>query len=197
MKLAALELSQLAAVWCSVLRSGESSRDFEVDSLSLAKYYGALTIHLCVVPPEWWVDVLFALDVRYHGPDPIPFFPKSDANSNGLLNSSQFQYEFTGEKFQLNAGASASFPQTFDISLWNSDLTNRIWTQTILDGYRTVPLAGRSFHHRDFRLCKGSECIWIFGHGPTELYVSAINQFDGTILKSVTMMSFKSLTFAG
>ena len=197
MKLAALDPFQPATIWCSILRSGGSPRDFEIDSFSLAKYYGAMTSYLSVVPPEWWVDVLFALDVRYHGSDPVPFFPKSNANSSGLLNNLQFQFEFAGEKFQLNSEASASFPQTYDISLWNSDSTNRIWTQTILDGHRTVPLAGRSFHHRDFRQCKQSECIWIFGHGPTELYVSAINQLDGTIFKSVTMMSFGSLTIAG
>ena len=140
MELADLEYPQLAELWRSVLSSGGSPRDFKVDSLNLAKFYGALTQKLSVVPPEWWVDALFGLEVRYHRTKPIPFFPRS-ANSIDTLNESKFQCEFEGEKFELNADLHDSNARKFAVSFCRFGSSNKIWET---DNFRRISSHSRN-----------------------------------------------------
>ena len=185
-----------AELWSAVLiRPNDATpRSYSTDLSALQRFAAALSGSLAVKLPEWWADALLSLSVCYHGLRPIPFFPSSSAAKLHRSHLAGFHFKINGKMMKLTADAPRHQPAPFAIELYDSENDTIQWQTQILPDFRPVSIGGRGFHYIEFYCCSRTMKIYIFGHGPTELYVSSVSLAGGQILRSFMLDNFEAIS---
>ena len=181
-------------LWSSVLRDSNEGepRSFSLDLAAIGNFAATLSGAIGIELPAWWAGALLAVEVRYHNKHPIPFFPANEAGQSHRSYLAGIHFLNRGKSVRLSADASSRQPAPFSIELYSTDRDVKLWHAKILSNFKPTPIGGRGFHYIEFYSCSRREKIFIFGHGPTELYAVSVDVSDGQILDSFTLDCFDS-----